>query len=71
MLVNQINKKNELRRDLPELPKRVAKLPVDDRGYPVPWFVAWINGVPDFRIIKPGAVLEALKYKKCWICVGS
>jgi len=30
-------------------------LPIDpDRGYPVPWFVAWVNGKPDFRVIGVG-----------------
>ena len=29
---------------LPELPRRIARLPKDDRGYPVPAFVEWIRG---------------------------
>ena len=32
----------ELRPDLPPLPGRIAKLPVY-RGYPVPWFVTWMD----------------------------
>ncbi len=57
-----------LRTDLPAVPRRMTRLPIDKRGYPVPWFVAWIDGEPDFRIIKPRAVLQALRDKKCWIC---
>lgn len=67
-----------LREELPPLPDRIAKLPVDGRGYPVPWFVAWLDenrepiergqGEPDFRIIHPEAVLEAITQQRCWIC---
>lgn len=59
-----------VRRDLPEAPARIARLPVDpDRGYPVPWFVHWDeNGKPDFRVIKQGRIRDAIKYKRCWIC---
>ena len=58
----------ELRKDLPELPRRMRGLPVDARGYPVPWFVEWIDGIPDFRIVKRDAVTDAIRFKKCWIC---
>lgn len=58
----------ELRKDLPELPLRMRGLPVDRRGYPVPWFVEWIDGEPDFRVIKRNAVPDALRWEKCWIC---
>jgi hypothetical protein len=34
----------------------------------VPWFVAWIDGVPDFRVIAPGKIAEAHNHRKCWIC---
>jgi hypothetical protein len=49
-------------------PGRIARLPRNAVGYPVPWFVAWIDGVPDFRVIKPGAISEALRAKLCWTC---
>jgi hypothetical protein len=58
---------SELRRDLPPLPARIAKLPVH-RGYPVPWFVAWIDGVPDFRIISENKIAVAHNQARCWIC---
>lgn len=51
-----------------ELPARIATLPRDARGYPVPWFVAWIDGVPDFRVIGPGKVAEAHRGRLCWLC---
>lgn len=58
----------ELRPDLPRLPARLAALPVDERGYPVPWFVAWIDGKPDFRVIGPGKREEAIRFERCWVC---
>lgn len=58
----------ELRKELPPLPERVKRLGVDDRGYPVPWFVAWIDGKPDFRVIGPGKLLRAVREKRCWVC---
>lgn len=53
-------------------------LPVSDRGYPVPWFVGWLDdagepqprgqGTPEFRVMAPFAVEEAWRQKRCWIC---
>ena len=51
-----------------EMPQRVARLPRDHRGYPVPWFVAFIDGKPDFRVIRSGGVEEAARADACWIC---
>ncbi len=53
---------------LPEMPPRVAALPRDARGYPVPWFVHWENGVPYFRIIGMGKMAEAVRFERCWVC---
>lgn len=50
------------------MPPRIARLDVDGRGYPVPWFVATVDGRPDFRVVKPGAVMEAVRAPRCWIC---
>jgi hypothetical protein len=61
--------KHQHRRDLPpDMPSRIRALPVDERRYPVPWFVATINGKPDFRVIKPGGIQLAVKHDSCWIC---
>lgn len=54
--------------ELPPLPDRVRNLPLDKRGYPVPWFVAWVDGEPDFRVIGPGKLVEAVRDNRCWIC---
>jgi hypothetical protein len=66
---------------LPPPPPRIASLPRDSRGYPVPMFVAWMKGgkpvfrgtpgaEPDFRIISPGFLMQAYRHGKCWICGG-
>jgi hypothetical protein len=59
---------NTLRSGLPELPARVRSLPIDRRGYPVPWFVEWIDGEPDFRVMDSRKLALAHKQKLCWLC---
>jgi hypothetical protein len=65
---------------LPPLPPRIARLPKDGRGYPVPWFICWMKdgepcppgeGEPDFRVVAPGRIRDAYNQSKCWICGGS
>ena len=48
-------------------PGRIARLPAR-HGRPVPWFVAWVDGLPDFRVVKPAAVPAALALQICWVC---
>jgi hypothetical protein len=57
-----------LRAGLPPLPARIAKLPVDARGYPVPWFVAWVDGKPEFRAMDGRKFVEAIQHGRCWVC---
>ena len=57
-----------LRPELEELPSRLKNLPIDERGYPVPWFVDWIDGKPEFRAMDPRKWIEAVRFKKCWVC---
>lgn len=58
----------ELRKDLPPLPRYFHRLPIDDRGYPVPFFVAWIDGKPDFRVADGRSLSRCVKEKICWLC---
>jgi hypothetical protein len=51
-----------------KMPARIAKLPISDTGFPVPWFVAWIDGVPDFRIVDTPKIARAHTYGLCWLC---
>jgi hypothetical protein len=53
-----------------QTPKRIARLPQDKHGRPVPWFVAWIDGQPDFRIAEANKIQDALNLGQCWVCGG-
>lgn len=58
-----------IRPDLPEMPPRIAALQVDPvRGYPVPWFVAWVDGKPEFRMADGTKMRRAIREKLCWVC---
>ena len=57
-----------LRKELPPLPDRMRKLALDHRGFPIPWFVAWIDGTPDFRMIDTPKIGRAIKERRCWVC---
>jgi hypothetical protein len=54
--------------DLESLPVRLRGLPLDDRGYPVPWFVAWHDGKPEFRAMDARKFRDAIKQRLCWVC---
>jgi hypothetical protein len=58
---------NESIREIP-IPDRMRHLPISSKGYPVPWFVAIVDGVPDFRVIGPGKIVYAHNHRKCWLC---
>jgi hypothetical protein len=51
-----------------DLPKRMLHLPLDTRGYPVPRFVEWIDGKPDFRVMNGQYYAACCKRNLCWIC---
>ena len=55
------------------LPQSIGSLPVH-RGYPVPWFVAWLpDGTPEFRAMDPAKWRRAVNLDdpRCWVCGGS
>src|SRR5580704_14496524 len=58
----------QLRSELEDLPSRMKTLPIDDRGYVVPWFVAWHDGKPEFRAMDGGKWVKAIREKLCWVC---
>jgi hypothetical protein len=53
---------------LETLPLRMRDLPLDERGYPVPWFVDWIDGKPEFRAMDPEKLRRAIQRRLCWVC---
>jgi hypothetical protein len=74
---------HKLREGLPPMTDRIAKLPIDERGYPVPAFVQWIikegnevrpatpddpGAYPDFRIVDPAHLLRCITRGVCWVC---
>lgn len=54
------------------LPPPVAMqfMPKDHRGYVVPFFVEWINGKPDFRVIDGRKMRRCVLENLCWLCGG-
>jgi hypothetical protein len=52
----------------PNMPPEIARLPVEKRGFPIPYFVEMRNGEPDFTAVHPQKILDANKKGLCWIC---
>lgn len=51
------------------MPARMARLPRNPVGYPIPWFVATLaDGSRDFRIAGQEQQVTALRLKLCWVC---
>lgn len=50
------------------VPGRIARLPKDRRGYPIPFFVAWQDGLPLFPVADPVKMRACHKRNLCWIC---
>lgn len=59
---------NRLRKGLPELPVRMRNLRINEKGYPIPYFVRNINGVYDFRIMDEVKLVNCFTHSLCWIC---
>jgi hypothetical protein len=64
---------------LPDMPPRIARLPKDERGYPVPRFVEWLKdgkrvereepgAKPDFRYADFEFRWRAFHNGWCWLC---
>lgn len=58
----------DYRADLPTIPQRMRHLPVDERGYPIPWFVAYHEGKPEFRAMDGAKLRSAIQESRCWVC---
>lgn len=50
------------------IPSRIAKLPVSDHGFPIPWFAATVEGKRDFRVVDEKQMDYAVRHKRCWVC---
>src|SRR4051812_28481995 len=51
-----------------EVPKEVGDLAVDGRGYVIPFFVSYIDGKPDFRILDPVKQYRCIGERLCGVC---
>jgi hypothetical protein len=64
----QISQLNASIRDIP-LPDNMNRLPVSDKGFPVPHFVARETAPDwDFRVVNPATTFDCLRNKRCWLC---
>lgn len=50
------------------IPDRLSRLPTDERGYPIPFFVATIDGKIDFRIADRAKWERCVTGNLCWVC---
>jgi hypothetical protein len=50
------------------MPLRMQRLPINERGYPVPYFVAMLDGKWDFRAIDPEKMRHCVTKRLCWLC---
>ncbi len=47
----------------------MADLPIDpEKKVPVPWFVGWQDGKPEFRAMDGQKYRRAIREKLCWVC---
>lgn len=53
--------------DVP-VPRRMARLPRDRHGRLVPWFVGYVGGQPDHRLIREQGITEAVRLNICFLC---
>lgn len=59
---------NALSPNMPPLPPRLAGLPIDERGFPVPYFTLYINGKPDHRAMDMVKHDICRRNGLCWVC---
>lgn len=55
---------------IPAPPIAMRFLPKDHRGYVVPFFVEWVDGKPDFRIVDGRKLARCVREGLCWLCGG-
>lgn len=67
---SQAAQKPAYREGLPEVPVYMRDLPVDPRGFPVPWFTPWDKVEQRWRFdaAERGRVRQAISRSCCWIC---
>jgi hypothetical protein len=51
-----------------EMPSRFRHLPISDEGYPIPFFVPFYDGRPEFRGFDPDKMRVCVRHQRCWLC---
>jgi hypothetical protein len=51
-----------------EMPDRMKHLPLNDQGYPIPFFVPYYEGKPEFRGFDPDKLRICVRLQRCWLC---
>lgn len=59
---------NMVTRHFPDLPARMANLPVSKLGFPIPYFAEEVNGERDFRVVSAQKMAHAVRNNICWVC---
>ncbi|MFF0092775.1 hypothetical protein ACFYSF_22820 [Streptomyces canus] len=50
------------------VPARLARRPRDKHGRVVPWFVGYVDGQPDHRVVRPEGIRDAVRFGLCFLC---
>ena len=50
------------------MPDRMRHLPLNDQGFPVPFFVPYYDGKPEFRGFDPDKMRTCVRHQRCWLC---
>lgn len=50
------------------VPARMARRPRDRHQRLVPWFVGYVDGQPDHRVVRPDGLRDAVRLNLCWLC---
>src|SRR4051794_9809070 len=66
-LLQSLNMSREDRLEA-SMPARIAKLAKDDRGYPITYIAAFINGKADLGIQDYAKVLSCVREWRCHVC---
>lgn len=52
----------------PDMPAHMKQLKRDSVGRPIPWFVPYIEGEPDFRFTDMEKIVTAITGQRCFVC---
>lgn len=59
---------HQLRPGLAPPPERIRILPLDKRGFPIPFFIDYVDGEPEFRAADGRKLVRCVRENLCWVC---